>query len=188
MIMLSKWLFLLLSMFAFAKSGDPPDDDDDDPDDDDPGDDDDASDKDKEAEKDAALEAEFAAIKDRKAKFGAMKDQIQRLHRRLAERDKRIQVLEAEVDAAGSGDGDSGDGDKGKDGKGKGGESGDANELRLENAFLRSAMTADEPIQDMELAWNLLNTKGFVDSVKVADDGTVTGMDDALAKVVERYP
>jgi len=163
--MLRAFWFLLLSMFAetgYGDAGDP-----------DAGDPSGNGDADKQ-EKDAALEAAFDATKDPAAKFHAMQDHIGRLHRRLDERDKHIRALEAEMD---SGGGNGGDGTP----------SGDAHELRLENAFLRSAMAADAPL-DLDTAWDLLRVRGFVDTVNVGDDGKVTGMDDALAKLVERYP
>jgi len=125
------------------------------------------------SEGDARLEAEFDATKDPAAKFHAMQDHIGRLHRRLEERDKHIRALEAQVDSGGGG--------------GDGAPAGDADELRLENAFLRAAMAADAPL-DFDTAWDLLRVRGFVDAVKVGDDSKVVGMDDALAKLVERYP
>jgi len=127
------------------------------------------------SEGDARLEAEFDATKDPAAKFHAMQDHIGRLHRRLEERDKHIRALEAQVDSGGGG--------------GDGAPAGDADELRLENAFLRAAMAADAPL-DFDTAWDLLHVKGFVDTVKVGDDGKVDAdsMDDALAKLVDRYP
>jgi len=158
--MLRALWFLLLSMLA--ETGD--------------GGDGDGGDGESEDDADARLKAEFDATKDPEAKFCAMQDHIGRIHRRLDERDKQIRALEAQVDSGG-GDGNGGDGAP----------SGDANELRLENAFLRAAMAADEPL-NTEDAWDLLNAKGFIDAVKVGDDGKVSGMNDAIVKLVERYP
>ena len=160
--MLRALWFPLLSLFTeIGDGGDPPD-----PDAGDlPGN--------GESEEDAARETEFDATKNPVAKFRAMQDHIGRLHRRLDERDARIRTLEAQVDSEGGG--------------GDGTPSGDANELRMENAFLRAVMVADEPL-DTETAWDLLHVKGFADAVKVGDDGKVTGMDDALGKLIERYP
>jgi len=157
--MLRMLWFLLLSMFAETGDGD--------------GDPPDAGNGESEEDADARLKAEFDTTKDPAAKFAAMQDHIGRLHRRLDERDKRIRALEAQVDSGGGG--------------GDGAPAGDADELRLENAFLRSAMAADAPL-DLDTAWDLLRVRGFVDTVNVGDDGKVTGMDDALAKLVERYP
>jgi hypothetical protein len=59
---------------------------------------------------------------------------------------------------------------------------------RLETAFLRTAYDRDEPIADLETAWDLANAKGYLDPVKIADDGTVQGMMEALNRLVGRYP
>lgn len=56
--------------------------------------------------------------------------------------------------------------------------------LKLENAFLCAAIDMDDPITDLETAWTLATTRGFLDAVQ--DDGT--GMPEAIEKLVDRYP
>jgi hypothetical protein len=53
--------------------------------------------------------------------------------------------------------------------------------LVAQNAFLRAA---GGTIGDVDAAWKLADH----DSVRVNDDGTVDGIDEALAQVTERYP
>jgi hypothetical protein len=57
--------------------------------------------------------------------------------------------------------------------------------LRLENAFLRATR---EQKMDVETAWDLFIARGFADSVKLEDDGTITNMDRALEALMDRYP
>jgi hypothetical protein len=45
-------------------------------------------------------------------------------------------------------------------------------------------MERDEPISDLETAWDLGSIRGYFDPVK--DDGE--GMSDALDKLIDRYP
>jgi hypothetical protein len=59
---------------------------------------------------------------------------------------------------------------------------------RLELSFLRTAMEHDDPIADLETAWDLGTARGYFDTVKIEDDGTVAGMDEALDRLLERYP
>jgi len=54
---------------------------------------------------------------------------------------------------------------------------------RLESAFLRTVLAAGQTI-DIETAWDLANARGFLDAVK--DDGD--GMEEAFARVLDRYP
>lgn len=52
---------------------------------------------------------------------------------------------------------------------------------RMENAFLRAALGK---VDDLDAAWKLADRTG----VTITDDGTVTGMDEVVAKLVDRYP
>ena len=36
--------------------------------------------------------------------------------------------------------------------------------------------------------WDLANVRGFLDTVQVTDEGGVSGMGDAIARVLDRYP
>lgn len=99
-------------------------------------------------------------IRDPKAKRASMQDHIDRLHRRVEERDSRIKALE------GSGDGQEG---------------------QLENAFLRAVIAAGKPIA-LDDAWELARLRGFLDPVTVTDEGEVSGMDEALSRLFDRYP
>lgn len=58
---------------------------------------------------------------------------------------------------------------------------------RLETAFLREVLTSEEPLE-VESAWDLLNARGFVDTVKVGDDGAVEGMAEAMSRLLEATP
>lgn len=60
-------------------------------------------------------------------------------------------------------------------------------ELQRENAFLRAVFEKGETL-DMDTAWDLLHVRGFIDTVTVDDDGQVTGMPDALDRLLDRYP
>jgi len=60
-------------------------------------------------------------------------------------------------------------------------------EARLETAFLRVVVERDDKL-DVETAWDLANVRGFVDPVKIDDDGEAVGMDEALDRVLDRYP
>jgi hypothetical protein len=35
--------------------------------------------------------------------------------------------------------------------------------------------------------WDLANVRGFLDTIEVAADGEVSGMDDAISRVLDRY-
>src|SRR5262245_34764070 len=59
-------------------------------------------------------------------------------------------------------------------------------EARMENAFLRAVMERGGDL-DLDTAWDLLHVRGFVDTVTVSAD-SVTGMDEALEKLLDRYP
>lgn len=58
---------------------------------------------------------------------------------------------------------------------------------RMESAFLRSALQRGEAM-DVQTAWDLLHARGFADAVTVTDDGQVEGMDEAIGRVLDRYP
>lgn len=64
----------------------------------------------------------------------------------------------------------------------------DVYSARMEAAFFRQLMTSSVAISDLEAAWDLGTAKGYFDNLKIADDGTVEGMDKALEKLVARYP
>jgi hypothetical protein len=59
--------------------------------------------------------------------------------------------------------------------------------VRRENAFLRAVLERGETL-DMDTAWDLMNAKGFIDLMKVSDDGEVSGAEEAMQKLVDRYP
>jgi hypothetical protein len=46
----------------------------------------------------------------------------------------------------------------------------------------------EDPIADLDMAWDLMNLRHFVDAVEVAEDGKVQGMDDAVDRLIDRYP
>jgi hypothetical protein len=58
---------------------------------------------------------------------------------------------------------------------------------RLESAFLRAVLAHNGPL-DVETTWDLANVRGFLDAVTIDTDGNVDGMDEALARVLDRYP
>jgi hypothetical protein len=60
-------------------------------------------------------------------------------------------------------------------------------DARLEAAFLREVLSAGHSL-DVDTTWDLMRLRGFLDAVKVDDEGIVTGMDEALSKTVDRYP
>src|SRR5438093_361122 len=57
----------------------------------------------------------------------------------------------------------------------------------MESAFYRSLLERHEPI-DAETAWDLMHARGFIDAVSFSEEGDVEDMDDALERVLERYP
>lgn len=57
-------------------------------------------------------------------------------------------------------------------------------ELRIELAATKANLTRAEPFKDLEAALAMVD----LTAVKVADDGTVSGLDDALDYVAKRYP
>lgn len=63
----------------------------------------------------------------------------------------------------------------------------DTDALRLENAFMRSVLAHGGSL-NTEDAWVLMREHNFLDTVTVSGDGTVEGMDDALARTLDRYP
>jgi hypothetical protein len=99
-------------------------------------------------------------------KLKARKEQVGRLAKKLSNKDAEIKKLEK---ASGKNDSET------------------VESLRVENAFLRTAITSGESL-DLDTAWVLANSKGFMDAVKVKDDGTVEGMDTALEKLIVRIP
>lgn len=103
-------------------------------------------------------------IRDPAAKIASMQEHIDRLHKRIEERDERIKELEvapSDTDAL--------------------------NAERIRTEFLSAVLRREDKI-DLDTTWDLAKVRGFMDTVTLADDGVVVGMDDALAKVLERYP
>jgi hypothetical protein len=92
-----------------------------------------------------------------------------RLHDEAASYRTRLRKKEAELEAANAKVEELG-GDK-------------SNELRIENAFLRQALTLKTPLLDVEAAFKLLDTEG----IALDEDGKVSGMDAAMEKLVKRY-
>jgi hypothetical protein len=105
--------------------------------------------------------------RDPAAKIAAMTGHLDRLHKKVRKQQERIEELESQRTR------------------------GDQPQLdrstRLENAFLRAVIARNEPL-DLETAWALANVRGFLDALVVGDDGTVDGMEEALARVLDRYP
>jgi hypothetical protein len=58
---------------------------------------------------------------------------------------------------------------------------------RLESAFLRVVLARGGRL-DVETSWDLLRVRGFADTVTIDDDGDVKGMDEALGRLLDRYP
>jgi hypothetical protein len=58
---------------------------------------------------------------------------------------------------------------------------------RVESAFLRHVIDSGERY-DLEAMWDLARVRGFLDTLEVSDDGEVSGMDDAISRVLDRYP
>lgn len=104
-------------------------------------------------------------VRDPEKKLAAMQDHIDRLHRRIEERDGRIKELEQGAETPSEA----------------------LRSARLEAAFLREVLAAGQTL-DAETAWDLLKIRGFIDLVKINDEGAVSGMDQALAGVLDRYP
>lgn len=59
---------------------------------------------------------------------------------------------------------------------------------KVEAAFWRSLVVGPHKIADHESALDLFTARGFADLVKIGDDHEVSGMDDAIEKLVVRYP
>lgn len=60
-------------------------------------------------------------------------------------------------------------------------------ESRVESAFHRAVISRAETI-DLETAWDLATIRGFMDTVQVSDAGEVAGIDEALTRLLDRYP
>jgi hypothetical protein len=117
-------------------------------------------------EKEGTPPDDAEATKNPKARIKSLLEANARLVRKLKARDKRIQELEADGD---------GDGDQ-------------LRTARLEVAFLCTVMNSEDRIDDVETAWTLGTARGYFDPVKISDDGEVEGMDEALGRLLERYP
>jgi uncharacterized protein YdcH (DUF465 family) len=102
-------------------------------------------------------------IRDPGALIKSLRGANARLARKLEKKDQRIKELEGNGNALRS--------------------------ARLQSAFMRGVFEHRDSI-DLEAAWDLANYKGFLDAVKVEDDGSVDpdGMTEALEKLVARYP
>jgi hypothetical protein len=62
-------------------------------------------------------------------------------------------------------------------------------QARVESAFWRAVAVYPQRITDHETALDLFLSRGFADLVKVSDDdGEIEGIDDAMAKLIGRYP
>jgi seryl-tRNA synthetase len=155
------WMLSVLKLlWAILLLEETNDDDDIPPDDDDESHDDDPPDDDDDED-----------IRDPKAKIAALKDEKER-HKRNAKKaredldkaNQRIKQLE---------DGGATDGD---------------GESRIEAAFWKSLVVGPHKIADHESALDLFTARGFIDLVTVGDDGEVAGMDEAMEKMLARYP
>jgi hypothetical protein len=111
---------------------------------------------------------DYADVTDPKRKLAAMQNHINRLHRKVDKQDTYIARLEAMSES-------------GTD------EAVALRESRLEVTFLRSVIGRDD-VSDIESAWDLATARGFLDAVQVSDAGDVEGMDDAIVRLVHRYP
>jgi hypothetical protein len=117
-----------------------------------------------EREDDGEGEDEDEEIRDPKALIKSLREANARLAKKLEKKDQRIQELEA------------------RDGDG-------IRSARLESAFIRAVFEYRDSI-DLEAAWDLASLKGYLDGVKVEDNGSVDSdeMEKALGKLVARYP
>jgi hypothetical protein len=105
-------------------------------------------------------------IRDPKAKLESLKE----ANARLAKKAKKLEARVAELER----------------GTSNGGQA--LRSAQLEAAFLRAVMASSDRVNDVETAFDLFQTKGFADLVKVDEDGTVSGADEALVRLLERYP
>ena len=123
-------------------------------------DDDDTDDSDEDTDGDLATK-----LKNRK-------EQVERLARKLDQREKAIRDNEARIAELEAGAGGAGEAN---------------NDARLENAYLRAAIARGNDL-DLDTAYDLMRAKGILDTVTVDDSGAVQGMDEAVETVVSRYP
>jgi hypothetical protein len=130
----------------------------------DPPDDDDDSEGDGEQNGDGGNAEEEEEIRDPQAKIKALEEQVGRLSKKLKSKDEHIEQLEA-----------------------GGNQSAELTASRLEAAFYRTLLFREEPIADVEAAWDLASAKGYLDTVKI-EDANVEGMEEALDRLVSRYP
>lgn len=103
---------------------------------------------------------DVGVVRDPEAYIKALKDQVERLHKKVRKQDSELRDLRDQSNDAALRD------------------------ARLEAAFLRAAVKRGEPIADLETAWDLGHVRGFFDAV--TDDGE--GMGEALDKICQRYP
>lgn len=104
--------------------------------------------------------------RDPQRKIIAQQSHLDRLHKKIRKQDIRIQELEEGHDP---------------------GLSEALRSSRVESAFLRAVIDRKESL-DVETTWDLANVRGFLDAVQVDADGNVEGIDDALGRVLDRYP
>ena len=107
-------------------------------------------------------------IRDPKAKISALESANARLHKKVKSLEKALTEAEGTQDGADVRD--------------------QLRRPRLESSFLRAVISHSEPLADIDTAWDLANVRGLLDPVKVADDGKVEGMEEALSKLLDRYP
>lgn len=159
-----RWLLLLPLLLLKTGAEREEDEDDDSPDDEDEGE--------ENEDKDPLLDDDGKPIRDPKAMIKSLKEANRRLAKKLEKKDQRIKKLEDQ-------DGSNGDGDRPSS----------IRSARLESAFMRAVFEYRDSI-DLEAAWDLATLRGYLDGVKVADDGTVVeeDMEAALEKLVDRYP
>ena len=111
---------------------------------------------------------DYLDVKDEHKKMASLQDHINRLHRKTEQQAAYIKQLEQ--------------GAKPQPDEGA------LNAARLETAFMRSAIALGHQSLDLDTAWTLMESKGFLDAVAITDDGGVEGMDDAWSRVLSRYP
>jgi hypothetical protein len=122
------------------------------------------------AEGDSDLDDEVEATRNPKARIKSLLAANERLTKKLEKQAKQIKELQSQQNGDDSDD-----------------QRSELATMRLENAFYRAVLASGEKV-DLEDAWLLMTSRGFIDTVEVGDDGTVQGMDKALEKCLSRYP
>jgi hypothetical protein len=111
-------------------------------------------------------------IRDPLKKLKAREEQVARLAMKLDRKDKEIARLAKRVEEL----------------EATGGGAEIVAALRQENAFMRSAIASGHHTIDLDTAFTLMTSKGFIDAVEITDDGEVEGMDQAFERMAARYP